>query len=45
MKGGYYLSNGKKSRKQRGITSIKKDIDLNYNLYNIADSYAVSYAN
>ena len=45
MKGGYYLSNGKKSRKQRGITSIKKDIDLNYNLYNIASSYAASYAN
>lgn len=45
MKGGYYLSNGKKSRKQRGITSIKKDIDLNYNLYNIAVSYAASYAN
>ena len=45
MKGGYYLSNGKKSRKQRGITSIKKDLDLNYNLYNIAASYAASYAN
>ena len=45
MKGGYYLSNGKKSRKQRGITSIKKDIELNYQLYNIAASYAASYAN
>ena len=45
IKGGYYLSNGKKSRKQRGITSIKKDLDLNYNLYNIAASYAASYAN
>lgn len=45
MKGGYYLSNGKKSRKQRGITSIKKDLELNYHLYNIAASYAVSYAN
>ena len=45
IKGGYYLSNGKKSRKQRGITSIKKDLDLNYHLYNIAASYAVSHLN
>ena len=45
MKGGYYLSNGKKSRKQRGITSIKKDLDLNYSLYNIAASYVVSHLN
>lgn len=45
IKGGYYLSNGKKSRKQRGITSIEKDIDLSQKLYKIASSYVASYAN
>ena len=39
IKGGYSLSNGKKSRRQRGITSIKKDIEINQNLYAIANSY------
>ena len=39
IKGGYMLSNGKKSRKQRGITGIKKDIDLNIKLFNIANSF------
>lgn len=39
INGGYYLSNGKKSRKQRGIKSIKKDIDINVGLYNLAYNY------
>ena len=39
IKGGYTLFNGKKDRKQRGITSIKKDIEINSKLYELANSY------
>lgn len=39
IKGGYSLSNGKKSRRQRGIKSIKKDLEINSKLYNMAVSY------
>ena len=40
IKGGY-SSTGKnnKARKQRGITSIKKDIDYNQRLWNVAMRY------
>ena len=40
IKGGF-LANGKnnKARKQRGITSIKKDMEYNQKLWNVASSY------
>lgn len=43
INGGYYLSNGKKSRKQRGIKSVKKDVEINLGLYNIANAFVAKY--
>jgi hypothetical protein len=43
IKGQFYFSNGnKKARKQRGITSIKKDIDINTKLFNLANNYLMA---
>lgn len=43
IKGEYnYANNGKKARKQRKITSIKKDIDFNQKLWAIATSFIPS---
>lgn len=43
IKGEYnYASKGKKARKQRKITSIKKDIDFNQKLWSIATSFIPS---
>jgi hypothetical protein len=40
IKGGYNAINSKnKVRKQRGITSIKKDLDYNQRLWNVAMKY------
>jgi len=39
IKGGYYLTKNDKTRKQRGITSIKKDIEVNSGLFMLATSY------
>lgn len=40
IKGGYMAINrGKKARKQRGITSIKKDMEFNQKLWGVASQY------
>lgn len=40
IKGGFYsVGKNNKSRKQRGITSIKKDIEYNQQLWNLAMNY------
>jgi Mor family transcriptional regulator len=43
IKGQFYFSNGKnKARKQRGITSIKKDLDINTKLFGLANNYLMA---
>ena len=40
IKGGFHsVGKNNKSRKQRGITSIKKDIEYNQQLWNLAMNY------
>ena len=43
IKGQFYFSNGvSKARKQRGITSIKKDLEVNTKLFGLANNYLMA---
>lgn len=43
IKGQFYFSNGQnKARKQRGITSIKKDLEINTKLFGLANNYLMA---
>jgi hypothetical protein len=44
IKGGFYSTNNNKARKQRNITSVKKDIEYNQKLWNVASKYMPSYS-
>lgn len=46
IKGGFTMAKDEKSkpRKQRGITSVKKDIDINVRMFEMATSYLPAYS-